>query len=227
MLVLLSILLIAIAFFEICVKWLLLRGLSPLKFTPAESTQWPESARPELERLTQQLDQLGFVSLSDHTIPSDEDPKPISRLFAHPKEKCFAEVSLSKDISMFCSISSHLENGWSLGMTNAKTSAALSATWYAFLRLPNRLGKSVEDEPIDSLFRHFIAWRTQIVTGLGTSVSPSIEASAYFKKEQAVRASQQRSLLRKSIIWSLIEMKQYAQKPKSEWLGAYKQIASP
>ena len=223
MYVLLFSLLCAIAFFEVFVKWLIVKELSPLKFTPAEDSLWPESARSELNRCTQQLEQLGFVKVSDHTIPSNEDPKPISRLFMHSKERCFAEVSLPTNKSMFCSISSHLENGWSLGITNMSADVSLGATWYAFLRLPNRLGKSVEGEPIDTLFQKFIAWRTQISKGLGVGIIPDIEASYYFENEQAVRRRQKRSLLKKSILWSLFEMKRYSRNPKTEWLGAYKQ----
>ena len=87
---------------------------------------------------------------------------------------------------------------------------------------PNRLGKAVEGEPVDSLFGTFMAWRAQLVKGLNVSITSNVEASAYFKKEREVRLSQKRSLLKKSIIWSLFEMNRYSRNPKSEWLGAYR-----
>lgn len=211
-----------VAFFEFFVKWLLVRSLSPLKFTPAEIARWPEPIQSDFIRCTQQLEKLGFIHLSDHTIPSSGESKPISRLFAHRTEKCFAEVSQTRNAPTFCSFISHLENGWSLGTTNMKASVSLSATWYAFLRLPNRLGKSIENEHIDSLFRRFIVWRNQIAEGTGLDIRSSLQASDYFKMEQAVRLQQKQALLKKSILWALLEMTLYLWKPKSEWLGTYK-----
>lgn len=217
----------AILFFEVFLKGVLLQSVPPLKIIPAEPEFWLSSSLSELSIYTSQLEQLGFVPLTDYTtLMSKKTQRPIVRLFANPHERCFAEVGVVGNLPMFCTISSHLENGWTLGVTNAKASNVLNSTWYAFLRLPNRLGKCVEGEPIESLFRTFLDWRGEILQDLNLEPIQKVNAEVYFKKEQEVRAHQRSALLRKSVFWSFIEMISFSQNPKTEWLGAYKRKAA-
>lgn len=47
-------------------------------------------------------------------------------------------------------------------------------------------------------------------------------AEAYFALNNERRAKQRQSLMRKSLIWCLVEMWLFTKTPQSKWLGEYK-----
>ena len=219
-------LLFAILFAEVFLKGLFLRALSPPKYRLAQYELLSSSDQADLLRYTEQLKQLGFQPISDLTISKTEDQRPFGRLFAHPQKLCFAEIGILENIPVYCSIFSYFEEDWSMGITNIDASRSLSAVSYAFMRLPRRLAKTSKGESVDRLFQSFLNWRSQVSADLSLVPLQDMDTSTYSQKEAEVRTDQRRSLLRKSIIWCLLEMLIFRINPKDEWLGAYKPIAS-
>jgi len=63
--------------------------MPPLKFVSTQAELWQNLNQNELIRYTSELEQLGFVHLTDYTSPSTQG---MARLCAHPQKFCFAEV---------------------------------------------------------------------------------------------------------------------------------------
>lgn len=217
-----ALLAVPVLFSEIVIKILLLQGVTPVEFASVLPSAWPPSSLDELSHYTQQLKDIGFTQLEDYTLSTDEKQQSVARLFSHPQAFCFAEIGLSENMPMFCSISGHLEGGWNLGVTNMSASTGIAATSHAFLRLPRRLAKCMKGASVELLFATFLDWRKQVSTDLQIDHTNNIQAEDYFANEKSVRNRQRNALTRKSIIWSLIEMWWFTHHPKTEWLGAYK-----
>lgn len=203
---------------EIVTKLLFLQAMSPLKFVSTQPELWPNLNQDELTHYTSELEQLGFLHLTDYTSPSIQG---MARLFAHPQRFCFAEVGQVGNLPMFCSISCRLEKQWVLGVTNISSNPNLSAISYAFLRQPHNLVKRFENASANLLLQSLLDWREQVSSDLGLELVQDVKAETYFEIERSKRIKQRRFLLRKSIIWGLLEMLWFSLNPKSEWLGDY------
>ncbi|MBH8553393.1 hypothetical protein I8751_13615 [Nostocaceae cyanobacterium CENA357] len=92
--------------------------------------------------------------------------------------------------------------------------------WYTFLRQPPILVKRF-DHPPSELLKSLLKWHQQVSTTLGVEILKDMTAEAYFAEERRKRMQQRQSLIRKSIIWGLLEMLWFSQNPKSEWLGEH------
>lgn len=214
----LPLVLLVVLLLEGVIKLLLLSVVTPLKIISTQPELWQHLDREQLARYTTELEQLGFIRLTDFTVPPFLG---MARLFVHPQRFCFAEVIHSKELSMVCSIVCHLEKDWSLATTNIPVSDNGSAVSYAFLRQPRMLFKQVENAPSDLLFQSLLDWRERASRDLGVEPIRDISAEMYFEKERNKRRKQRRYLLGKSIIWGLLEMKWFSSHPQSEWLGDY------
>lgn len=202
---------------EIGVKLLILQTAIPsVKFVPTQAESWQHLNHKELARYTFELEQLGFVQLTDYTSPSIQG---MARLFAHPQKFCFAEVGQVINAPMFCSMSCHLEKHWLLAVTNM--SLHLSAVSYAFLRRPRNLVKQFENSSVNVMLQSLLDWREQVTSDLNLAIIQDIRAETYFEKQRSTRIEQRRSLLRKSIIWGLLEISWFSLNPQSEWWGDY------
>jgi hypothetical protein len=202
---------------EVVVKLLLLRAFPPLKLIAIQAESWQPYNQTELARYTAELEQIGFVQLTDYTIPASEH-KAIARLFAHPQRFCFAEVAQVGTLPMFCTISCNLEKHWSLAVTNI---AALSAISFAFFRQPRCLVKRFEQAAPTLLLQSMAHWQESISYELDAELVQDMRAETYFKQQRSRRTNQRRAFLRKSVTWALLEMLWFSINPKSDWLGDY------
>jgi hypothetical protein len=204
---------------EIVTKILFIQlAVGPAKFISTEPELWPHLDRDELERYTFELEKLGFVRLTDYTAPSIQG---MARLFGHPQEFCFAEVGHVKSVPIFCTISSQMENNWSLAVVN---NASLSPISYAFFRQPRKLIKRFDNIQVNLLFKSLLEWRDRATEDLSIEVIKDIRSEAYFEKERTNRIDCRNNLIRKSVILSLIEMFLFSLNPQSEWLGDYSKL---
>jgi hypothetical protein len=204
---------------EIIVKLLLLKSVSPQKFIFTQAELWPHINQDELNRCTLELEQLGFVQLTDYTLSSSNTA--LARLFAHPDKFCFVEVFQIGNLPMVCSISCLLEKNWSLAVVNR---SALSAISYAFFRQPRKLVKKIENAPVDILFQSLLEWREQVCSDLNLRLIQDVRSETYFEKQHSNQADRKHVLLRKSVILALLEMFLFSLNPKTEWLGDYSKL---
>jgi hypothetical protein len=202
---------------EIVVKILLLQSVAPQKFIFTQAELWPHVNQDELNRYTLELEQLGFVQLTDYTL-SSPNQKSLARLFSHPNKFCFVEVFQVGDFPMVCSISCLLEKNWSLAVVNR---SILSATSYAFFRHPYKLFKKIDDAPVHILFQSLLEWREQVCSNLNLELVQDVRSEVYFDKQRSNHVDRKHTLLHKSVIWALLERFWFFLNPKSEWLGDY------
>lgn len=206
---------------EIIVKLLLIRALPAAKFVPIQADSCQFIDQDELTRYTIDLENLGFIRLTDYAVDSTQS---MARLFGHPQSHCFAEVGKVANLPMFCTVSSHLEQHWFLGVTNMNSPN--SAISYAFLRQPRTLVKSLETESVGLLFESLLTWREQILNDLALKPIQTISAETYFEQERNRRIAPRNHLRFKSVIWCLLEMFWFSLNPKSDWLGDYEKVRS-
>jgi hypothetical protein len=202
---------------EIVAKILFLElAVPPQKFVFTQAELWPHVNQNELNRYTLELEQLGFIQLTDYTLSSSN--KALARLFSHPDKFCFVEVFQIGNLPIVCSISCLLEKNWSLAVVN---SSVLSAISYAFFRQPHKLVRKIENVPVNMLLQSLLEWREQICSDLNLELIKDVKSETYFEKQHSNRIDRKRTLLRKSVIWSLLEMLWFSLNPKSDWLGDY------
>ncbi len=205
---------------EIVTKLLfVLLAVPPLKITQVPASSWSDEHQNELQLYTSKLERIGFIRLTDYTIPATANCT--ARLFAHPQKFCFAEVGKIGSLPMFCSVSCQLEKRWLLSVTNLSQTAKPSAISYAFLRKPRNLSKRIENASVDSLFPLLLDWREQVSDDLNVQLLVDVSAEMYFEIQRKMRLESRRRLLRKSITWGLLEMCLFSLNPKSEWMGEY------
>lgn len=210
-----------ILFVEIVGKALTLQLVFPsLKFILTQSKLWSHVNQDELNRCTLEIEQLGFVQLTDYTLSSSARPS-LARLFSHPDKFCFVEVFQVGNLPMVCSISCLMEKNWSLAVVNR---SVLSSISYAFFRHPRKLFKKIENVPVNILFQSLLEWREQICSDLNLEVIQDVRSEIYFEKQRSNRIDRKRTLSRKSIIWAVLEMFWFSLNPKYEWLGDYEKL---
>lgn len=130
-----------------------------------------------------------------------------------------------KDLPVYCSIVAAYTEGWTLGISNHQLSPSINAITYAFMRLPRGIDLRFAEKPA-FLLTTFLTWNEEITNRLKVGRLKNISAEAYFALNNERRAKQRKSLMRKSIVWCLIEMWLFSRNPKSEWLGNYEKIKS-
>ena len=208
-----------IVLLEIVLKFLFWQALPPLKFVSTSPEQHePFLNREILEHYTIELEELGFVQLMDYTSPSMQG---MARLFAHPKELCFVEIGQVKTVPMFCSISSDLQNNWTLAVTNLPFQTLSSAIRYAFFRQPKTLVQHFDNASASFLLASLISWRQEVSEELGINPIADMTAETYLEKERSKRIQTRHFLLSQSITLGLLRMGWFSLNPTAEWLGDY------
>lgn len=213
-----------ILFLEVVIKIIFLKILRPVQFTAIEinpNTDIADADVVQLNYYDAELKRLGFVKLADYTAPSIAG---VARLFAHPKHNCFAEVGFLKDTPVFCSLIAAYTQDWALVISNQQLSSSTNIA-YAFLRLPRELVMRFFEKPA-FLLNTFLAWDREITEALKINIIKDITVATYFTLNNQRLAKQRKSLIRKSIIWGLIETWLFSKNPRLEYLGDYKKIRS-
>lgn len=210
-----------IVLFEILGKFLCINVMSNLKFITTHPNEWNDINTDDLEHYSQQLEDLGFVQLMDHTSPQKDG---FARLFAHPGHYIFVEVGQVPPSAMFCSLLCYFKQPWSLAVTNLISPRSTIAVGRALMRLPQSLVKRYETKSVKVLLKELLKWRETAIADLSLEINKDMSAERFFEQQQLNRTQQRKALWWRSIIWSMVEMVWFQLNPKSEWLGNYHRV---
>jgi len=208
-------------------KPLLIRGLEA-EFRLADLKDFPGANLEQLQKQTSEYEVIGFTHIVDFTAirPRVKIVTGFSRLFFNLESSCSASIlqifnAQGKWLCTNSVISSDLEQGWTVAMTDYRP---LAASW--LLRHPRVIGRHLpKASPADLLSAH-LTLRQQIVNDLSLRILPptSFEAHIGTLRQQA---SERRKLVSgKSRLTCAREFLAAKLRPKYEWLGDYPQLAS-
>lgn len=222
---LIALLLPLIVLVEVVTKLLLMRSLpDTLVFEPIQLETVPYVDIEALNVYTRYLEALGFTKLYDSQLAGSVSC--VARLFSHSEHRCFADVSqLVGRTPMICSVVSTLEQDWTLSTTDRPTDQ-ISATAYAFLRQPRRLGMYKPGAETQQLLQSHLTFRHQMMADLHLQVLPDVSLEAFLEIGQRGLTGQKQALWRKSILLGLVERLLFSLNPKTEWLGEYADLAA-
>jgi hypothetical protein len=194
-----------------------------LNFLPADVTKFPERDAEQLDRLTQELEALGFQQLMDYRVKTELDTgvTGFGRLFAHPGEHAFAEINQGfkpggDPAPMGWAITSLLEDGWSFSTNSRKPSTA-----YYLIRRPKGLWVSRPEQEPPELWETHRKRREKIADDLGVQVLTDDTAEAYFENERRAAVERKKAVQRRSFIQVALDKWLFDKSPKYEWMGSY------
>lgn len=209
------------------IKQLLLKS-SPeaISFVSADPKDFPWLQHDDLAQLSANLRTLGFLPLQDFTIDAKGGNwRPgFARLFHNPETHCYAElnqVQTEPSGRMQCSISSRLEDGWSLSTT---TRMPLAGSWIT--RKPKSVWTSHPLMSLEELLHAHLSWRENLIYYLGIQVLHNTSFEEYQREELENHRINREILHRKPMISILIEYKLFPLRPKMEWRGDFGKAAA-
>lgn len=215
-------LIIIIFLFEVVLKILWLRNYKKPVFILSQPQNHDFLDLEKFNSYTIDLEKLGFVQLMDCSLAS-APTQVMGRFLVHPQEYCFAEIYQIKNMPVFYSISSHLEQNWSLIVSIAQP----NATSYVFSSQSKNLIKHINDINATSpsiLFDILLQWRPKILSKLDINCIQDTSAECHIRWQEQMIQAKKNTLLKKSMILSLIEIIRFNSNPKTEWLGEYKKL---
>jgi len=195
-------------FIEIEVKRKILQGMPPTQCVPTQIESHPDIDRAQLEYYTEQLENLGFVRLTEYAI--EPQSQAIVRAFAHPEYLCFADVGYVPSFPLLCGMSSVLERGYLIAVLNSPRHQNMDRINAAFLSHRHSLVERIAMASPERLLEIFLPWRQEIEAKLGVATIPDMTIEAYFESERRNREQQIRAFSRKSITWCLLKMLWYS-----------------
>ena len=225
-------LLILLVFFEVGLKllfWPVLAPITHISIAPqrVNPERWKPFAHEQLAQYTAELEQLGFTLLTDYTFTTSAQSQPspaTARLFVHPQKFVFAEIAQTENLPVSCSVSTFLESGWEMAVTNIAATNTLNAVSHAFMRQPRTLIRRRRGQSTGDLLQSLLSWRDQVCVDLSVEVLEEVDADAYFRKDANRRNRSRSRLLRSSMTWRLMEVVWFSLRPKQEWLGEYSPV---
>jgi hypothetical protein len=195
-----------------------------LKFLPVNVEDFAERDAEELDRLTGELDGLGFRQLMDYRVKTELDTgvKGFGRLFVHPEEHAFAEINQAftaggSPTPMGLSLISLLDGGWSFSTSNRKPTAA-----FYLIRRPKGLWVSRPEQEPAELWETHLERRQKIADDLGVETLTEDTAEAYFENERRAAGERKKAVQRRSAIQVAIDKWLFDKTPKYEWMGSYR-----
>lgn len=181
-----------------------------------------------LDRYSQQLESLGFISLKDfqQTTESGGNPSDFARLFSHPQLNCFAEVSqsfpLNQDpIPITCTILSFMDGDWTFATAKLKPNG-----FFYMWRRPKALWTYYPAATITDLLQVHLERRQQIVDTLGVSILLDLSWKLYCNQAYKITIHRRIIVEEKPILIALVEATLFELKPSSEWMGDYPKLAA-
>lgn len=182
-----------------------------------------------LYQQTSILESLGFKKLIDFELEGSSNPG-LARLFIHPQQYCWVEVSqiratsgeMSGEIITQTAISSILDEEWTISNVNRAPFSfeGISYIW----RHPRKLRMFLPNISLAEMFENHLRFRQKMLTDLGITLSTDLSWNAYQEAQQRYLDHMKRSLQRKPLLVSMIEATQFELNPKSEWLGDYRKL---
>ncbi|QHG18865.1 hypothetical protein [Nostoc sp. ATCC 53789] len=215
-----------IILFEVVAKIAFLSTItSKLNFANTQLEALSQIDTKTFNYYTNALESLGFTRISD--LELSESTLTVARVFCHPKHLCFAEVVQTPGrSSVFCDISSGLEQEWSVSFRDNCPNLAIV---YAFLRNQKGIIVVQPGVTLEELLRSHLKFRQKMISDLNLQLLSDISIEAYFNQAQRSRTRVRKSLSRKSVIIGMVEMGLFSLKSeaqKSQWLGNYARLAA-
>lgn len=178
----------------------------------------------KIEQYSFEIKALGFIRLGDYKEDYSESLQVFSRIFFHPKYKCFATIdqvfSINKEpLPIALSISSYMEEGWSLSSTKA-INPILSEQY--IYRLPKRLWINYPENSVKEILDLHIIARNNILEKLRINMLVEENSLKQFLEinlkiaEEFREKQQDRKLI--SLIKDRVLLKFF---PKNKWLDNY------
>ena len=211
------------------VKGRVLRNISTsLSFPATLPAQFPLLDAAALERYTREFESMGFVRLLDTSPVSDAPNRPATfyRLLVHTGHHCFAGISQifqkgKSPLPMKCAITSHLQDGWSIGFSDRKPLPG-----GVLIRRPKALAVSMPEAQPPELLQSFLTFRQQFCFDLGLSLLTNDTVEAYIANAQQAAADIKEAVKRKNFFAGVPQF--YYRKlalvktrPEYTWLGDY------
>ncbi len=195
-------------------------------FPDARIENFPQLDRATFDRYAQELENIGFVGAQDYslvgqggkTIPS------FCRLYLFPKEKMYAELGqlfpAQMKVPVLCSIQTHFNQDWSLGIANNKPLPAA-----VFIRNPHAVGRAMPGKSPFELLQAHKEWRMQMVEDLG--IEPQSVSVAAYRQHQQTRAQQRAAQVRGGSFLARLGI-YYKRKlaPVADWRGDWPREAA-
>lgn len=174
-----------------------------------------------LQKYSDELQQLGFEQVMDLTFETNRkyNFQPFTRLFVHPQEHCFAEISqvVTGGISLtklYCDISSSLEGEWCY---STRDKEVLSSEYSN--RLPNSLFDTKPGASVFELFHFHLANRETMAALLGTQVNQDKRFESFLTMSANLSFKRREKIRNKIAFLHLLEMDKCERNPKSAWYG--------
>jgi Zn-dependent protease with chaperone function len=175
----------------------------------------------ELERYTTELTELGFEQLIDFTLENfrQKNLQPFGRLFVHPQQKCFAEISqiIAGSISvtkMNCSLVTILDGGWDYTTKDKETDSILYVN-----RLPRSLFESKEGVRVHQLFHSHLSRRDEILGLLNREISNDLTFESYLTIGSKLEFAKREKMRKQNSFLFLLDWDKCERQPKSSWFG--------
>lgn len=202
-------------------------------FTRAEKVEVDATAvsglrQDELEQLTDQFAQLGFVRVRDYALrlPGHETTNSFARHMVNPELKCFAEImatqkTLNEGGPLLLGLSSFLEDDWSISSSSRRVSKA------DYLRRISRgLNQFLPGATPAELLRSHIELCGRVTRELGIHILDDL-STEFFNMKVKQRLEKKRSvLLGCDILAELPKANQITTQSTWEWLGDYPEQAA-
>jgi hypothetical protein len=220
-----------VAVFVVLTLWLMrLRVAATVpesyNFPAARIEDFPQLDRATFDRYAQELENIGFAGAEDFslvgqggkTIPS------FCRLYLFPKEKMYAELAqlfpAQMKMPVLCSIQTHFNHDWSLGVANNKPQPAA-----VFIRNPHGVGRAMPGKTPFELLQAHKEWRMQMIEDLG--IEPQPVSVAAYRQHQQTRAQQRAAQVRHgSFIARLGIFYKRKVAPVADWRGDWPKEAA-
>ena len=214
-------------------KGRLVKGVATtMSFPPAIPEQFPGLDRARLDAFSRDLEGLGFEKLID-TAPVTDSPThapSFARVYGHRRHSCFGVLlqmfpSGGHDNDLRCLISSTLDDGWSIGVSNGKPMAAS-----ALIRRPRAIGMGFPGLSSADLLARFLAFRDRVCADLGLRPVADTSLAEYIRQTQGTLVEIADAMKKKNIAVGLgqyysRQMRLASKKSLNVWLGDYPKIA--
>lgn len=197
---------------------------APPKFSPSSIGDFVNLDNLKLQQYSFEIKALGFIRLGDYKIDYFENGEVFSRIFFHPKYKCFALLrqpffSKGRTFALFPQIISNFQGNWSLSSMQNVTNVLIDK--YIF-RLPKRLWINSSESTIKELLESHINFRNNMIKTLEINLLPETSLKEFFEVELKKHQETKELYKNHKLIYSLKDRVNFYFSSRDKWLGDYK-----
>lgn len=168
------------------------------------------------------LERLGFVPLADFSVTYPKAPGGLARLLVHAKYCVYAEVNQVRDKGRVTPVSttltSILDNGWSVQTTSQEPSAVA----IAFMQAKRAVWRSLPEASADELIQDHVQMRSEVCRDVGVGIGGDGTLERYFELQRADHRARRETLLHTNVVSGIVRGVVAERRPRREWLGEYR-----